>query len=81
MTNENHRTMKKLKGDPLEGSSSTATDADLRLDKEEEDGGESSSNGGDLDETLMVLVMTWRRRTDKLSYSSIIVLFSTLFCI
>jgi hypothetical protein len=36
-------------GDPLEGSSSTPTDADLGLDIEE-DGGESSDSGGDFDD-------------------------------
>jgi len=36
------------------------------MDIEEEDGGESRYNGGYLDETLIILVMTWRRRTDKI---------------
>jgi len=73
--------MKKLKANPLDGSSSTVTDADLGLDIEEEDGGESSGSGGDLDETLMILVMTWRRRTKKLSDSSIYSSIFYLFCI
>jgi len=43
---------------------------------EEEDGGQSRDSGGYLDETLMILVTTWRRRTEKLSYSSI---YSSIF--
>jgi len=40
-------------GDPLEGSSSTLAEADLGLDIEEEDGGESSGSGGDFDDSDM----------------------------
>jgi hypothetical protein len=40
-------------GDPLEGSSSTPTDAQTALDIEEEDGGESSGGDADFDDYVM----------------------------
>jgi hypothetical protein len=43
-------------GDPLEGSSSTSTDAHIALDikeEEEEDGGESSGGDSDFDDYVM----------------------------
>ena len=45
-------------GDPLEGSSSTSTDAQIALDiEEEEDGGESS---GTVVVMPILMIMTWR---------------------
>jgi hypothetical protein len=40
-------------GDPLEGSSSTPTDAQIALDIEKEDGGESTSSDVNLDDCEM----------------------------
>jgi len=40
-------------GDPIEGSSSTARDAHITLDIEEEDGEESSGEDTDIDDYVM----------------------------